>query len=91
MLRGSKIWHTMSFIEKLDSIERIPLAEYPTPLEYLPRLSTEFGHPIYIKRDDLLGLSAASEADMLRIQLDDRALFLAGSGPSVPNPYPVCR
>ena len=28
-------------------------------------------------RDDLLAIEKASESDMLRIQLDDRALFLA--------------
>jgi D-cysteine desulfhydrase family pyridoxal phosphate-dependent enzyme len=41
--------------EKLESIPRIPLAAYPTPLEPLPRLSAELGRPIYIKRDDSLG------------------------------------
>lgn len=45
----------MTFRKRLDSIKRIPLAEYPTPLEYLPRLSAEYRHPIYIKRDDELG------------------------------------
>ncbi len=45
----------MTFREQLNSIDRIPLAEYPTPLEFLPRLSVELGHPIYIKRDDGLG------------------------------------
>ena len=45
----------MTFREKLAAIERIPLAEYPTPLEPLPRLSAELGRPIYIKRDDGLG------------------------------------
>ena len=45
----------MSFADKLNSIERISFAEYPTPLEYLPRLSEEYGHPIYIKRDDGIG------------------------------------
>jgi D-cysteine desulfhydrase len=45
----------MSIQEKLDSIARIPLATYPTPLEDLPRLSAELGRPTYIKRDDMLG------------------------------------
>jgi D-cysteine desulfhydrase family pyridoxal phosphate-dependent enzyme len=45
----------MSFLDKLNSIERIPLADYPTPLEHLPRLSEEYGHAIYIKRDDSIG------------------------------------
>jgi D-cysteine desulfhydrase family pyridoxal phosphate-dependent enzyme len=40
---------------KLGSIPRIPLADYPTPLEPLPRLSAELGCRMYIKRDDYLG------------------------------------
>ena len=31
------------------------MAEYPTPLEYLPRLSRELQSRIYIKRDDGIG------------------------------------
>jgi D-cysteine desulfhydrase family pyridoxal phosphate-dependent enzyme len=31
------------------------LAEYPTPLEHLPRLSAELGREIFIKRDDQIG------------------------------------
>ena len=42
-------------LEKLERFGRIPLAEYPTPLEYLPRLSAELGRDIYIKRDDGIG------------------------------------
>lgn len=45
----------MSLPERLEAIPRIPFAEYPTPLEYLPRLSAEFGRKIYIKRDDGIG------------------------------------
>lgn len=45
----------MTYQEKLDTIPRIPLAETPTPLEPLPRLSQELGRPLYIKRDDILG------------------------------------
>lgn len=45
----------MTFPDTLHALERIPLAEYPTPLEYLPRLSGEYGHPIYVKRDDGIG------------------------------------
>ncbi len=47
--------YKMSIQEKLDSIARIPLATYPTPLEDLPRLSAELGRPVYIKHDDLIG------------------------------------
>lgn len=38
-------------------IERIPLANLPTPIEALPRLSRMLGGPqLFIKRDDLTGL-----------------------------------
>lgn len=40
---------------KLDSFPRLRLAEYPTPLEPLPRLSENLGRAIYIKRDDEIG------------------------------------
>jgi L-cysteate sulfo-lyase len=44
-----------SLQQHLDQYPRIPLAEYPTPLEHLPRLSAELGREIYIKRDDGIG------------------------------------
>jgi len=40
---------------KLDSFPRLTLAEYPTPLEFLPRLSETLGRVVYIKRDDEIG------------------------------------
>jgi D-cysteine desulfhydrase family pyridoxal phosphate-dependent enzyme len=40
---------------RLNQYPRVPLAEYPTPLEYLPRLSTDVGRDIYIKHDDGIG------------------------------------
>jgi D-cysteine desulfhydrase family pyridoxal phosphate-dependent enzyme len=40
---------------KLDAFPRLPLAQYPTPLEFLPRLSQELERPIYLKRDDEVG------------------------------------
>jgi L-cysteate sulfo-lyase len=39
----------------LSRFPRLPLAEYPTPLEPLPRISRELNRPIYIKRDDQIG------------------------------------
>lgn len=39
----------------LDRYPRLPLAEYPTPLEFLPRLSRQLGRDIFIKRDDQIG------------------------------------
>jgi D-cysteine desulfhydrase len=41
--------------ERLDAFPRVPLAEYPSPLQHLPRLSGELGRPIYVKRDDGIG------------------------------------
>ncbi len=43
------------FHQKLDAYPRLPLAEYPTPLDPLPRLSEALRRPVYIKRDDLRG------------------------------------
>src|SRR5512135_2431527 len=34
---------------------RLPLADYPTPLQYLPHLSEQLQRPIYLKRDDEIG------------------------------------
>ncbi len=40
---------------QLDRFPRLPLAEYPTPLQFLPRLSEQLHRPIYLKRDDEIG------------------------------------
>ena len=40
---------------RVEAFGRVPLAEYPTPLELLPCLSQELGRPVYVKRDDNLG------------------------------------
>jgi 1-aminocyclopropane-1-carboxylate deaminase/D-cysteine desulfhydrase-like pyridoxal-dependent ACC family enzyme len=42
-------------LARLDGYPRLPLADYPTPLEPLPRLSRELKQPVYIKRDDQIG------------------------------------
>lgn len=40
---------------RLQAFSRLRLAEYPTPLEPLPRLSQELGRPVWVKRDDDIG------------------------------------
>jgi len=40
---------------KLGTYPRFSLAEYPTPLEHLPRLSQEVKRAFYVKRDDVIG------------------------------------
>ncbi len=40
---------------KLQAYPRVRLAQYPTPLEPLPRLSEELGREIFVKRDDTPG------------------------------------
>lgn len=42
-------------LAKLDGYPRLPLATYPTPLEFLPRLSRALDRAVYIKRDDEIG------------------------------------
>jgi len=56
---------TYEFIRKRQTtmhLARVPRRRYTpgfTPIEFLPRLTTQLGGPkIYIKRDDLLGLAA---------------------------------
>jgi D-cysteine desulfhydrase len=44
-----------SLLAQLDRYPRLPLADYPTPLHYLPRLSDQLQRPIYLKRDDEIG------------------------------------
>jgi D-cysteine desulfhydrase family pyridoxal phosphate-dependent enzyme len=40
---------------RLDVFPRLSLAETPTSLEFLPRLSAQEGRALYIKRDDAIG------------------------------------
>ena len=44
-----------SLRSQLDRYPRLPLAEYPTPLHFLPRLSEQLQRLIYLKRDDEIG------------------------------------
>ena len=44
-----------AILQRLERFPRIPLADYPTPLEYLPRLSAQLKREIFLKRDDVLG------------------------------------
>ena len=52
-----------SLAAALDGYPRLPLAEYPTPLDPLPRLSRDMGRPIYIKRDDQIGPGTGRKQD----------------------------
>ena len=42
-------------LQTLERFPRLPLAQYPTPLEHLPRLSAQLKREVFIKRDDGLG------------------------------------
>jgi D-cysteine desulfhydrase family pyridoxal phosphate-dependent enzyme len=42
---------------KLESLPRVTLANLPTPVQELPRLSRILGRSLWIKRDDLTGLA----------------------------------
>jgi 1-aminocyclopropane-1-carboxylate deaminase/D-cysteine desulfhydrase-like pyridoxal-dependent ACC family enzyme len=42
-------------LQQLDAYPCLSMADYPTPLEPLPRLSQALRRPMYIKRDDLCG------------------------------------
>ena len=44
-----------SILQRLEQFPRIALADYPTPLEYLPRLSAQLKREVFIKRDDTFG------------------------------------
>jgi D-cysteine desulfhydrase family pyridoxal phosphate-dependent enzyme len=44
-----------SILQRLERFPCIPLAEYPTALEYLPRLSAQLKREVFIKRDDVIG------------------------------------
>ena len=44
-----------AILQRLERYPRIKLAEGPTPLEYLPRLSAGLRRQVFIKRDDYLG------------------------------------
>src|SRR5512141_3007440 len=40
---------------ELERYPRLPLADYPTPLHFLPHLSEQLQRIIYLKRDDEIG------------------------------------
>lgn len=44
-------------MNKIDQIDRVEITHAPTPLEFAPRLSSELGCNLYIKRDDCTGLA----------------------------------
>jgi len=62
---GGRIWTANSRVVAGDKLARVGFGGY------------DLGARQRQIRDDLLAIDKASEADMLRVQLDDRALFLA--------------
>jgi len=44
-----------ALLQRLERFPRIKLADYPTPLEHLPRLSAQLKREVFIKRDDYIG------------------------------------
>lgn len=47
--------NSAELLTRLNAYPRVALAQYPTPLEALPRLSAALGRPLYLKRDDEIG------------------------------------
>ncbi len=44
-----------SLQSQLDRYPRLPLADYPTPLQFLPHLSEQLQRAVFLKRDDEIG------------------------------------
>ena len=44
-----------SILQTLARFPCVPLADYPTPLDHLPRLSAQLKREVFIKRDDVIG------------------------------------
>ena len=59
--------------QAIAQLDRVKLAERPTPLELMPRLSAALGGPpLFIKRDDLTGLAfGGNKTRMLEFSLAD--------------------
>jgi L-cysteate sulfo-lyase len=56
METGTILEANQNYLETaLSRFPRLSLAQYPTPLEHMPRLSLEFRRPLYVKRDDQIG------------------------------------
>ena len=47
--------NSVRITQALETYRRLSLFSPPTPLERLPRLSSELGREIYVKRDDGIG------------------------------------
>jgi len=62
----------------IDKLPRFPLAQLPTPIETLPRLSQELGGPdLLIKRDDQTGLAlGGNKTRKLEFLVGDALAFL---------------
>lgn len=75
--RGAAVGESASEAQLAQALNALPrlelVAQRPTPLEHLPRLSAALGGPqIYIKRDDLTGLAfGGNKTRMLEFGLAD--------------------
>ena len=75
----------MGSFTKLDDLlkERVPLAQLPTPIQKLERLSEELGIALFVKRDDLTE-SVASGNKIRKLEYLVRDALARGATPSLP-------
>ena len=70
-----KVMTSRELRERIDKLPRVKLAELPTPLHELVRLSKDLGGPrLFIKRDDLTGLAFGGNKSRMFEFLLERAV-----------------
>ena len=61
-------------------INKLPLANLPTPIQFLPIISKELGKNIYVWRDDLTGFwESGNKVRKLEFHLDRKSTRLNSS------------